>query len=559
MEVAAKSLGSENEPIEQTIAFSYRRLSSKRQLEGDGQRRQTEEAEEYCARMGLKLDQTLTHIGSAWTGENRLENTELGRFLDMAKNGHKIPHGSHLIVESLDRLSRDKVTRAFRLFSDLLEAGIVVHTIADGKIYTEKSITENFGDLIVSLSIMMRANDESNMKAHRQRKTWAQKRANAGEKKLSAKCPTWLELSPDRKTFIIKEDRKLIIQRIFKEAADGFGCDSIARRLNKEGKAPFANGRLWHGGTVRSYLQSKAVLGHYQPNRTVRETVRDGENKGAIQIKRVPDGDVITDYYPQIVSNEVWHRAWGSIDSRRLGKPSNAAGRRGSVLTNLFSGFGKCVYCDSPMNVRSRGTTTRHRHKPFLICSKARNGVCPNNRQFTLLPLEDAVLDFVQEINLRETEPAEAKMAEKELAAKLIKGNEVQQRIDRLNEAIAAGSKSALNSLLKEEAILEGIQQEIRGYEQRLESIQSAVPLADRQMAIKQLRERLQVANGEERYEIRTKLRQALREIVTFMTFVRDGSVALSVKGNDVAYLFRDGKLVRRLEQPLKKSKREAA
>jgi hypothetical protein len=43
------------------------------------------------------------------------------------------------------------------------------------------------------------------------------------------------------------------------------------------------------------------------------------------------------------------------------------------------------------------------------------------------------------------------------------------------------------------------------------------------------------------------------------MSFMRDGSVALIVKGYDVAYAFRDGELVRRMEDPLKDFKEKAA
>jgi DNA invertase Pin-like site-specific DNA recombinase len=323
--------------------------------------------------MGFQLDDVLKDIGvSGFSGENR-ERGALGRFLKMVRN-KQIPAGSHLCVESLDRLSRDKVMVALRVFSDILEAGIEIHTIADRKRYTWDSINANTADLIISITIMIRANEESAMKVHRQRETWSKKRADAFDKKLTAKCPSWLELMTDRRTFKVDNERKLIVLRIFEEAADGLGCDKIARRFNQEEIKPFSHGRLWHGGTVRAYLQSKAVLGHYQPNVTV-AYMEDGMR----HTRREPDGDIIKDYYPQIVSEELWHRAWASIDTRRLGKSHNSAGRKGSVLKNLFRGIAKCVRCGSPMNVRDRGKKTRHRHKPFLICSNARNGICANN------------------------------------------------------------------------------------------------------------------------------------------------------------------------------------
>jgi DNA invertase Pin-like site-specific DNA recombinase len=535
---------------EMPLAFSYHRLSSDKQKKGDGERRQGDETELYCDKMGLKLDYRLKDIGlSGWTGAN-VHKGALGRFLELVREG-EIPKGSHLVVESLDRLSRDKVMRAFRIFSEILEAGITLHTFGDNKIYTEKSVNENFGELIVSLSIMIRANDESSTKAKRQRSTWGEKRKAATETKLTARCPTWLKLQPDRKSFEVLDDRRDIVVRIFTEAADGFGCDSIARRLNREGIKPFSHGRMWHGGTVRAYLQSKAVLGYYQPNKLVRYTVEDGNEKGASKTRREPVGDVITDYYPPIISDDLWHRTWDSIDKRRVGKPANAAGRKGTKIVNLFGGFGRCVRCLSPMNVRNRGERTRHKHKPFLICSNARNGVCPNNRQFTLQPLEDAVLEFVQEIDLHEVRPTESRLLEQQIATKRTKADAIQQKIDNLMEAVEAGSKSAQKRMVELEGQLETIEQEIAGIRHQLDALKGSVPLADRQAAMKELRRRMIVADAKELYEIRTKLRQTLREIITFMSFLRDGHVVLAVKGLDVGYLIKDGKVIKREEQPL--------
>lgn len=537
------------------VAFSYLRLSSDKQKRGDGERRQMEDTELYCERIGLRLDTRLKDIGvSGWTGANVTKKAALGKFLEMTRDQagktRIIPRGSHLVVESLDRLSRDKVMKAFRIFTEILEAGITIHTFGDGKVYTEQSVNENTSDLIISITIMIRANNESTIKARRQRKTWEQKRKYASDEKLTKRCPTWLELSPDRKFFTERDKgyQKSLVMRMFQMAADGFGCDSIARTFNREGIKPFSHGRQWHGGTVRAYLQNKAVLGHYQPNRTVRTIVKDDDGDDAIKIQRVPDGDVITDYYPQIVPDELWHRTWAAIGSRSLGKAMNPQGRKGSKLTNLFSGFGKCVLCGSPMNVRNRGENTRHKHKPFLICANARNGVCPNNRQHTLQPLEDAVLEFVQEIDLGDTQPIEARTFEQQIASKRIKGNELQRRINNLIEAVEAGSKSAQKRIVELEGELETIEQDIAVIERQLEQVKGAVPLADRQAAMKELRQKMVSATDKELFAIRTNLRQALREIVTFMTFLRDGDVALVLKGAEVGYLYRDGKMIKRME-----------
>ena len=98
-------------------AYSYIRFSSEKQRRGDSLRRQLEDSEAYAAANGLKIDDTLKFRDeglSAYDGTN-LEKGALGRFIEAVKIG-RIERGSHLLVESLDRLSRQKVDVALRMF-----------------------------------------------------------------------------------------------------------------------------------------------------------------------------------------------------------------------------------------------------------------------------------------------------------------------------------------------------------------------------------------------------------------------------------------------------------
>ena len=89
-------------------AYSYLRFSTPEQSKGDSKRRQIEGAEEYAKANGLVLDEKLRDEGiSAYSGANR-DKGALGGFLKKVEKG-LIPTGSVLIVESLDRLSRENV------------------------------------------------------------------------------------------------------------------------------------------------------------------------------------------------------------------------------------------------------------------------------------------------------------------------------------------------------------------------------------------------------------------------------------------------------------------
>src|SRR5215218_5183997 len=98
-------------------AFSYIRFSSKKQQKGESFRRQSEFAVEVCRENGWVLDETLTlnDLGvSAFRGANAKVGA-LSEFLEAIRIG-RVLRGSVLIIESIDRLSRNKVGEALQLF-----------------------------------------------------------------------------------------------------------------------------------------------------------------------------------------------------------------------------------------------------------------------------------------------------------------------------------------------------------------------------------------------------------------------------------------------------------
>src|SRR6516164_688654 len=102
-------LGSAMPPSTPATAYSYIRFSSPEQSKGDSLRRQTEDAAAWCQRHGVHLNTstTLHDLGkSAFTGAHRKnpDRHALAAFLKLIEGG-KVPPGSYLVVENLDRLS----------------------------------------------------------------------------------------------------------------------------------------------------------------------------------------------------------------------------------------------------------------------------------------------------------------------------------------------------------------------------------------------------------------------------------------------------------------------
>jgi hypothetical protein len=112
-----------------TTAYSYVRFSTKGQGEGDSLRRQVEESRKYAASQGWTLDESLRDLGkSAFKGVHR-KTGALAAFLKLCDEG-KIETGSWLIVEAIDRLSREQVSTALTQFLKIVSAGVGIVTLA---------------------------------------------------------------------------------------------------------------------------------------------------------------------------------------------------------------------------------------------------------------------------------------------------------------------------------------------------------------------------------------------------------------------------------------------
>src|SRR5579871_875103 len=110
------------------VAYSLLRFSSPEQSTGDSRRRQVEAAKEWAARKGVALDESLWLFDpavSAFTGTHRSnpDRHALASFLRLVERG-MVARGSYLVVENLDRLSREHIQPALLLALNLLQEGI---------------------------------------------------------------------------------------------------------------------------------------------------------------------------------------------------------------------------------------------------------------------------------------------------------------------------------------------------------------------------------------------------------------------------------------------------
>jgi DNA invertase Pin-like site-specific DNA recombinase len=279
-------------------------MSTELQLKGDSRRRQLEASRAYAEANGLELAEgaELEDIGvSAFKGANVREGA-LGQFLEAVKAGSVTP-GSYLIVESLDRLSREQVLTAQSLFLSIIQAGIHLVTLADNRVY--RAGMTDLADLIMSLVIMSRAHEESQTKSHRIAAAWKNKRTKAISRQPMTKwCPAWLKLSHDRAGYEPIPERVEIVRQIFRDTASGIGIYSITRRLNKAAVDTFGSPNGWRQSYVAKILANRGAFGEFQPH------IRVGG-------KRVPDGAAIAGYFPSIIDEELFYQAQHAKSQRR--------------------------------------------------------------------------------------------------------------------------------------------------------------------------------------------------------------------------------------------------
>jgi DNA invertase Pin-like site-specific DNA recombinase len=399
-------------------------MSTDIQLRGDSLRRQEQSSKRYAEQHGLQLveDFKLEDIGvSAFKGAN-VSSGSLGRFLDLVKTG-EIAKGSYLLVESLDRISRQQVLDSVPVFFDIVKSGINVVTLADNHVY--RAGDTDFADVIYSVVVLGRAYEESKTKSIRVGAAWENKRKNAGHKKLTKVAPAWLSLQENRASFDVISERVDVVRQIFQMADAGHGSFTIARRLNQSNVPTFTKSVGWHESYATKILNSRAVLGEFQPHRY--------DEHG----DRVPFGDPVPDYFPKIIEEDQFLRVQASRRRRLV----DGAGRKGPDYRNLFTKIAKCDYCGAPMRFVHKGQPPKGTQA--LKCTNAVRKLGCESTSWKYSDFETSFLYFVREIDLTATLKAAAENSERA---------SVEQQIAAIEEKIRqlAAKRERIFDLLTE-------------------------------------------------------------------------------------------------------------
>ena len=442
------------------LAYSYIRFSTAEQAKGDSLRRQIELREKYLAGKNLQLDETLTmrDLGvSAFKGANADEGA-LGSFLQAIDEG-RVSHGSFLLVESLDRLSRASVDVALQLFLRIIGQGITIVTLEDGREYSQSSIKANFTDLIVSIAIMARAHEESQRKSNLISKAWKQKRVEAAKsgKVMSKVVPFWLKAKEDRSGFVVIEEKAKLIHRMFELSLEGIGVSSIAKMMNSEGSLS-PTGKAWRGSNIAKFLRNRAVIGEA----TFSSFMNPESNREATE--------PIPNYFPSIISESDFY----AVRDRYANTNIKTEHGKKSDHRNLFRRKVFCPYCGGTVSIFAMKYKRKDglQHYTTLHCANRSNGMnCPSAR-WDYYEFQHLFLGYVKELDISTLIGADRRGGE-------IK--RVQQEIgkERLVSEQLTSKLNNLIALVEDGGMIEGVgkrmmilQDEIRDSGERMSSLE---------------------------------------------------------------------------------------
>lgn len=477
------------------VAYSYLRFSSPEQAKGDSIRRQMALSEDWAKRHGFTLDPSLTlrdEGTSAYKGEHQQnpDRHALASFLELVKQG-RVPRGAYLIIENLDRLTRQDAVPATNLFTGLLMSGIHLVQLNPEQIYHDDC---DFFEVMRAVMELSRGNSESKQKSIRLKAVWSEKRKDAckSKKVISRSCPAWLHVVGDRREarYMLIPERAAVVRQIFNLAIDGLGVRLIAQKLTTDNVPPFGK-KPWTISYLKMVLNNRATFGEFTP--------RSGRGSPA---KRKVAGEPVPDYYPAAINQEIFFAAQNAMLARR-----QRGGRPSKAVINLFASLLFDARSGGRIHVKQYKLSDGRLH----YCLAPNAGVV-SDAAFVSFPFdafEQAILRLLREIDPKEILP---RSGDKVDAVQALLGRQasIMGRIEKVQNQMENGDGDVgpiMASLRKLNADLEKVKADLEAAK-RL----AATPLSGAWNECHNLLDALEQAEDLEAAKLR--LRGLLRRIV---------------------------------------------
>lgn len=360
--------------------YAYIRYSTRRQGadDKDSVTRQKASIRAIAARHGVEVPEEnffYENGVSAYTGENS-KTGKLKDLIDQIENLSIAP-GDFVFVESIDRLSRQRLLQAKDLVYGILKKGVILVTTMDGYIY---KLHEDQADImkqdIMLTVISSRAHEESLTKSNRRKSAWKKAKTEAEE--------TGIVFNKNRLPYGVIFDEKTNILVIDKKAQEEI--EFILENLKREGvtstikKANAFAAINWTQARVKDIFDTKYVLGYFMS-----QTKIDG--------KMVLDKH-IENYYPKIVSASLFLEAKEAMSNRKVKKHQ---GRVTQNNANIFRHSCFCERCGKSLVFMNNYNSKGSRYFYMTCQQNIENGNCKNRFRYDLAV--KLFLDTMQEFD----------------------------------------------------------------------------------------------------------------------------------------------------------------
>lgn len=482
------------------LPFISIRFSTPTQERGSSRERQLEECCEFVRRMGWPEPQEIIEdLGvSAWKGDH-LKSGNLGKWAKRVFAG-EIPRGSVLVVENLDRLSRQKPRTTLRWMEDICDHGISIACVRGGKVYDAQNLEDNIMDIFDVLYQAKAANDYSETLSKRVAISYEKRREAARQDgtAIHSRGPAWLRSVGKRPSITWEPitERVTIVREILDLTCDGVPPWTIARMFNERGTPSFSGGP-WERTYVVKIIRHPALEGDY--------VVGKGNNS-------TPTGEVLHGYYGEPVAPvEVIAAARVMLASRRRG-----SGRNSGSITNLFGQRIRCGRCDGRM------MTTGYESR-YLVCFEANRGNgCTHRTTYKYRPFEAAALDSLLPLALddrffRQAERSNDLTREIAETERAIRSR--QSAVDfAFDLAQRTKSPTAERRFLEAEADLTKLRASLDRLNQQLQVALGAANAQERLERVVAVRDALTHPQDDIRLPARLRVTQALQAVVDTVT-----------------------------------------
>jgi hypothetical protein len=520
------------------IAIDYGRFSDQIQEIGDSKRRQKSLADAWSERTEISIDTRLVDEGVSGykRQKQRLENAELydlARFLKMIEAGRVQP-GDYLLLENLDRLSRDNEVPATHLLTSILMAGVHVVQLAP----YELELTSKSDGFTIMRAVMelARGHGESARKHQVVAASYANNRAAAGEaaEAYQGSLPAWVKREGKGKgarhrPIVPVAERVAVVRQIYQWAAEGWGYTRIVHRLNADGVAPFGSRRpridpetgqqaRTRAGRLRWEKDGDCMGAGRWTRPYVVTIIRDRAAVGELMTRT---GEIIP--IPPAVSEELWLAAQAGREDRMKHRGRN----RTAGPENLFQGMLR----DALTGESFFAITRQGRGKQWRVLINA--GGKSNEtegRSFPEQAFEEAILHCLHEID-----PAEITTPEGPDRVAVLSGRieSLRGKIARQTVEIEASDEPAPKSILQMMSRWETEAEQLEG-ERRQAQQDAAHPLSETWGQAKGLLDA--VKTTEERIRFRSLLRRIVEDITVLIVprgWDRIAAVQIHFAGSD--------------------------